>query len=158
MQLIQIMRFFIQIDTNESLQRKIRVSKGTDPSVTEQYQRIVSTLDLCSTGDAIVAGLQVLLAMQDADVSLRDLAAGLTKAPQVLVNVVVDSPAEVSRHPQLLKITANYEQGLGDRGRILVRPSGTEPLLRIMVEGQDEGEVMRIADDLAAHAKSIRAA
>jgi phosphoglucosamine mutase len=118
----------------------------------------ILTLDLCSTGDAIVAGLQVLLAMQDADVSLRDLAAGLTKAPQVLVNVVVDSPAEVSRHPQLLKITANYEQGLGDRGRILVRPSGTEPLLRIMVEGQDEGEVMRIADDLAAHAKSIRAA
>ncbi len=118
----------------------------------------ILTLDLCSTGDAIVAGLQVLLAMQDADVSLRDLAAGLTKAPQVLVNVVVDSPAEVSRHPQMLKITANYEQGLGDRGRILVRPSGTEPLLRIMVEGEDESEVTRIADDLAAHAKSIKAA
>lgn len=118
----------------------------------------ILTLDLCSTGDAIVAGLQVLLAMQDADVSLRDLAAGLTKAPQVLVNVVVDSPAEVSRHPQMLEITANYEQGLGDRGRILVRPSGTEPLLRIMVEGEDESEVTRIADDLAAHAKSIKAA
>lgn len=118
----------------------------------------ILTLDLCSTGDAIVAGLQVLLAMQDADVSLHDLASQLSKAPQVLVNVVMDSPAEVSCHPQMLKITAKYEQGLGDRGRILVRPSGTEPLLRIMVEGEDESEVARIAEDLAAHAKGIRAA
>jgi phosphoglucosamine mutase len=118
----------------------------------------ILTLDLCSTGDAIVAGLQVLLAMQDADVSLHNLASQLSKAPQVLVNVVMDSPAEVSCHPQMLKITAKYEQGLGDRGRILVRPSGTEPLLRIMVEGEDESEVALIADDLAAHAKGIRAA
>ena len=118
----------------------------------------ILTLDLCSTGDAIVAGLQVLLAMQDAEVSLHDLASQLSKAPQVLVNVVMDSPAEVSCHPQMLKITAKHEQGLGDRGRILVRPSGTEPLLRIMVEGEDESEVARIADDLAAHAKGIRAA
>ena len=118
----------------------------------------ILTLDLCSTGDAIVAGLQVLLAMQDVDVSLHDLASRLSKAPQVLVNVVMDSPAEVSCHPQMLKITAKYEQRLGDRGRILVRPSGTEPLLRIMVEGEDESEVARIADDLAAHAKDIKAA
>jgi phosphoglucosamine mutase len=118
----------------------------------------ILTLDLCSTGDAIVAGLQVLLAMQDADVSLHDLASGLTKAPQVLVNVVVNSPAEISRHPDMLKATANYEHELADRGRILVRPSGTEPLLRIMVEGEDESEVTRIADDLADHAKSIEAA
>ena len=76
----------------------------------------------------------------------------------MLVNVVMDSPAEVSRHPQMLKLTEKYEQGLGDRGRILVRPSGTEPLLRIMVEGEDESEVARIADDLAAHAKGIKAA
>ena len=118
----------------------------------------ILTLDLCSTGDAIVAGLQVLLAVQDADVSLHDLASGLTKAPQVLVNVVVNSPAEISRHPDMVKATANYEHELADRGRILVRPSGTEPLLRIMVEGEDESEVTRIADDLADHAKSIEAA
>jgi len=118
----------------------------------------ILTLDLCSTGDAIVAGLQVLLAMQDADVSLQDLASGLTKAPQVLVNVVVNSPAEISRHPDMLEATASYEHELADRGRILVRPSGTEPLLRIMVEGEDESEVTRIANDLAEHAKSIEAA
>ncbi len=117
----------------------------------------ILTLDLCSTGDAIVAGLQVLLAMQDADVSLHDLASGLTKAPQVLLNVVVNSPVEISRHPDMLKATANYEYELADRGRILVRPSGTELLLRIMVEGEHESEVTRIADDLANHAMSIEA-
>ena len=118
----------------------------------------ILTLDLCSTGDAIVAGLQVLLAMQEADVSLHDLASGLIKTPQVLVNVVVNSPAEISRHPDMLKATADYEHELADRGRILVRPSGTEPLLRIMVEGEDESEVTRIAADLAGYAKSIEAA
>jgi len=118
----------------------------------------ILTLDLCSTGDAIVAGLQVLLAMQEADVSLHDLASGLIKTPQALVNVVVNSPAEISRHPDMLKATADYEHELADRGRILVRPSGTEPLLRIMVEGEDESEVTRIAADLAGYAKSIEAA
>ena len=118
----------------------------------------ILALDLCSTGDAIVAGLQVLLAVKDADVSLKDFASGLVKLPQVLVNVVVNSPAEISRHPDMLEATASYEHDLADRGRILVRPSGTEPLLRIMVEGEDESEVTRIADDLAKHAKSIQAA
>ena len=118
----------------------------------------ILALDLCSTGDAIVAGLQVLLAVKDADVGLKDFASGLVKLPQVLVNVVVNSPAEISRHPDMLEATASYEHDLANRGRILVRPSGTEPLLRIMVEGEDESEVTRIADDLAKHAKSIQIA
>ena len=118
----------------------------------------ILALDLCGTGDAIVAGLQVLLAVKDADVSLKDFASGLVKLPQVLVNVVVNSPAEISRHPDMLEATASYEHDLANRGRILVRPSGTEPLLRIMVEGEDESEVTRIADDLAKHAKSIQTA
>ncbi|NCF44777.1 MAG: phosphoglucosamine mutase [Proteobacteria bacterium] len=116
----------------------------------------ILTLDMCSTGDAIVAGLQVLVAMQDADQSLRELAAGLTKAPQVLLNVVVDSPAAVSAHPDLVGATQAHEQAMGERGRILVRASGTEPLLRIMVEGEDQGEVTRVAEDLAEHAKGIQ--
>lgn len=118
----------------------------------------ILTLDLCSTGDAIVAALQVLLAMQDADSSLRDLAAGITKAPQILLNVAVNAPAAVSAHPDLVGAIKAQEQALGDRGRILVRPSGTEPLLRIMVEGEDENEVTRVAKDLAEQAKGIQAA
>ena len=116
----------------------------------------ILTLDMCSTGDAIVAGLQVLVAMQDAGQSLRELAAGLTKAPQVLLNVVVDTPAAVSVHPDLVGAARAHELAMGERGRILVRASGTEPLLRIMVEGEDQGEVTRVAEDLAEHAKGIQ--
>ncbi len=116
----------------------------------------ILTLDMCSTGDAIVAGLQVLVAMQDAGQSLRELAAGLTKAPQVLLNVVVDTPAAVSVHPDLVGAMRAHELAMGERGRILVRASGTEPLLRIMVEGEDQGEVTRVAEDLAEHAKGIQ--
>ena len=118
----------------------------------------ILTLDLCSTGDAIVAGLQVLVAMREADVDLRDLAAGIVKAPQVLINVTVDSPAAIAEHPDLIEATKAHESMMGNRGRILVRPSGTEPLLRIMVEGESEAEVTQVAEDLAEQARSIKAA
>lgn len=118
----------------------------------------ILTLDLCSTGDAIVAGLQVLVAMQDADLSLQDLAAGVVKAPQVLVNVDVSSPGAVAQDQNLISVIRNHEDFMGERGRILVRPSGTEPLLRIMVEGEDEAEVTRIAENLAEQARSIKVA
>ncbi len=118
----------------------------------------ILTLDLCSTGDAIIAALQVLLAMQEADMPLKDLATGITKAPQVLINVSVDSPAGVCEHPQMIEAQTTYELQMGPRGRILIRPSGTEPLLRIMVEGEDKAEVELVAQNLAAQAKVIQAA
>jgi phosphoglucosamine mutase len=118
----------------------------------------ILTLDLCSTGDAIIAALQVLLAMQQADTPLKDLATGITKAPQVLVNVDVDSPAGVCGHPLMIEAQTTYEQQMGARGRILIRPSGTEPLLRIMVEGEDKAEVDLVAQSLAEQAKAIQAA
>ena len=118
----------------------------------------ILTLDLCSTGDAIIAALQVLLAMQQADTPLKDLATGITKAPQVLINVTVDSPAGVCEHPLMIEAQTTYEQQMGARGRILIRPSGTEPLLRIMVEGEDKAEVDLVAQSLAEQAKAIQAA
>lgn len=118
----------------------------------------ILTLDLCSTGDAIIAALQVLLAMQQADTPLKDLATSITKAPQVLINVNVDSPAGVCEHPQMVEAQTTYERQLGSRGRILIRASGTEPLLRIMVEGEDEAEVDQVAQSLAAQARVIHAA
>ncbi len=118
----------------------------------------ILTLDLCTTGDAIIAALQVLLAMQQADAPLKELASGITKAPQVLINVNVDSPAGICEHPQMVEAQTTYEQQMGARGRILIRPSGTEPLLRIMVEGEDQAEVNLVAQSLAAQAKVIQAA
>jgi phosphoglucosamine mutase len=96
--------------------------------------------------------------MQKADVPLQELVAGIAKAPQVLINVDVEAPGAVAVHPLLTEAQASYEQQMGARGRILIRPSGTEPLLRIMVEGEDEAEVNQVAKDLAAQARSIQAA
>ena len=72
----------------------------------------ILTLDLCSTGDAIIAALQVLVAMCDAELKLSEVASGLTKAPQLLLNVDVDSPAAVCEHPDLVKAIAAHEQTL----------------------------------------------
>ena len=70
----------------------------------------------------------------------------------------VDSPAAVCEHPDLVTAIAAHEQTLENRGRILVRPSGTEPLLRIMVEGEDEAEVTQVAEALAEQARAIKTA
>ena len=117
----------------------------------------ILTLDLCSTGDAIIAGLQVLVGHARRRVCMSEVASRLSKAPQVLlINVDVESPAAVCGHADLVKAIAKARKRLGDRGRILVRPSGTEPLLRIMVEGENDAEVARVADDLAAQAQAIK--
>ncbi|MEM7100857.1 MAG: phosphoglucosamine mutase [Pseudomonadota bacterium] len=106
-------------------------------------------LDLTSTGDAIVAALQVLLAVGDSGKSLAELAAPMKKLPQVMINVSVPDPQQTALSPSLLSAIEAKESDLADRGRILVRPSGTEPLLRVMVEGEDSAAVKEIATELA---------
>ena len=112
-------------------------------------------LDLTSTGDAIVSALQALVPLVDQGKSLSELVSGMTKLPQVMVNVSVDDPAGVNDSPKLADAIAEKQNCLQDRGRILVRPSGTEPLLRVMVEGEDATEVKDIANELAYVAESI---
>jgi len=117
----------------------------------------ILTLDLATTGDAIVAALQVIVAVVEQGESLQALIGGMDKFPQILHNVTVAEPGRVSKDERLLSAIASHEQELADRGRILVRASGTEPLLRIMVEGQDEKEVGAIAQALADHAMGVGA-
>ena len=112
----------------------------------------ILTLDLATTGDAIVAALQVIVPIIEQGESLQSLARGMDKFPQILENVTVAEPGKLSSDERLLSEIASHESKLADRGRILVRASGTEPLLRIMVEGQDEQEVGTIAQALAEHA------
>lgn len=112
-------------------------------------------LDCTTTGDGIVSALQVLAAMVTSGQGLRELCAGMEKYPQVLLNVRLDEPRPVLEHPDVQAAVAAAEQRLAERGRILLRASGTEPLIRVMVEGQDAAQVSELAESLAA---AVRAA
>ena len=110
-------------------------------------------LDLTSTGDAIVAALQVLQAVGESGQSLEALAKPMQKLPQVMINVAVDNPQAVAQSKHLLQAIKAKECDLVDSGRVLVRASGTEPLLRVMVEGENHNQVGEIAAELAAVAE-----
>lgn len=105
-------------------------------------------LDRTTTGDGIVAALQVLTAMLHSGKSLHDLKAGMTKYPQFLVNVRVTGVVDLRRAPIQDAVRAVEDQ-LGQQGRVLLRPSGTEPVVRVMVEGPDAVKVEGYARDLA---------
>jgi phosphoglucosamine mutase len=115
-------------------------------------------LDLTTTGDAIVAALQVMVAMVENQQSLADLKRGMTKLPQTMINVAVDDPASQAVAASVRHAVSAVEQRLAGRGRVLIRPSGTEPVVRVMVEGDDAGEVGCIAEELAGVVRSARAA
>ncbi|SFX57273.1 phosphoglucosamine mutase [Marinospirillum alkaliphilum] len=104
-----------------------------------------------STGDGIVAALQVLQAVIEADGQVEVLLQGMKKMPQSLVNVRTAANKDaLLRHPQVTAKVAEVEARMAGRGRILLRPSGTEPLLRVMVEGEVEAEVQCQAEEIAA--------
>ncbi len=107
-------------------------------------------LDLTSTGDAIVAALQVLEAMSQREQSLGQLVGGMRKMPQILRNVQVDDPSERARAADVLAAVRAHTHALAGRGRVLIRPSGTEPVVRVMVEGEDASEVDAVAEELVA--------
>ncbi len=106
-------------------------------------------LDRTTTGDGLVSALQVLAAMVRQQKSLRDLLAGVSKYPQILVNVKMAERIDVCEHPQVKLAVSEAEARLSDSGRVLLRPSGTEPLIRVMVEGQDGKMVHSVAEELA---------
>lgn len=95
-------------------------------------------LDRHTTGDGIIAALQVLTAMRHRDLSLADLVADLRMYPQIMVNVPLEPGIDWRNHEGLQKAQKHVEDMLGERGRVLIRASGTEPKLRLMVEAEDE--------------------
>jgi phosphoglucosamine mutase len=111
-------------------------------------------LDRTTTGDGIIAALQILAAMIKSEKRLDELLAGMEKYPQVLLNVRLEKQQEVIGLPAVQAAIQAAEQQLADTGRILLRPSGTEPLIRVMVEGQDSAVVETVANDLAAVVRS----
>jgi phosphoglucosamine mutase len=106
-------------------------------------------LDCHTTGDATVSALQVLAALRGAEQTLADLAAELRLFPQKLINVRIARGFDWENHPGLIAAQASALAELSDKGRILIRPSGTEPLLRVMVEAGDQRLADRIANRIA---------
>ena len=102
-----------------------------------------------TTGDAIIAALQVLLALRRRGDSLAQARQALRKCPQVLVNVRFGGGVDPVEHPAVKEACARVTEAMKGRGRVLLRKSGTEPLVRVMVEGDDENMVRGYADELA---------
>ena len=107
-------------------------------------------LDRTTTGDGIVSVLQVLAALVETGKSLAELLSSMTKYPQTLINVRLAKKVDVMGHTIVKTAMKSAEQKLANTGRILLRPSGTEPLIRVMVEGQDAGLVDSTARELVS--------
>ncbi len=110
-------------------------------------------LDRTTTGDGIIAALQVMAEMQSSGKNLHELKSGMQKYPQVLVNIKTRKKVNPDTNENIQKATKNIEQKLGDKGRVLLRASGTEPLIRVMVEGEHEDTVKEYANQLADDVK-----
>ncbi|MCG3470610.1 phosphoglucosamine mutase [Xenorhabdus bovienii] len=115
----------------------------------------VILLDKTTTGDGIVAGLQVLSAMVRNNMSLHDLCSGMKLLPQILVNVRFTGDNNPLQSEPVLEAVKSVEAELNGRGRVLLRKSGTEPLIRVMVEGEDEELVTALAHRIADAVKKI---
>lgn len=107
-------------------------------------------LDKTTTGDALVAALQVLAIMKQTGKSLADLAAPMMKYPQILENVRIAKKIDVNTSSAIQGAVKQAEQRLDGAGRVVLRPSGTEPVIRVMVEGREEALVRTLAKELAA--------
>jgi len=105
-------------------------------------------LDKTTTGDGIIAALQVLAEMKGTGSSLHELRSVITKYPQTLINVKVDKITDLATNDKITAAVEEIENKLGSDGRVLLRPSGTEPVIRVMVEGRDATQTTRFANDL----------
>ena len=106
-------------------------------------------LDRSTTGDGIIAGLQVLAAMRESGKTLAELRSGLVIYPQVMINVRMSRRFDVKESPRVQQAIKAVEVELADTGRVVLRASGTEPVVRVMVEGRDVAQVERLSRSLA---------
>ena len=122
----------------------------------EQSGHIIFS-DYSTTGDGLITALQVLTAMKKFRTKASELNALMTTYPQVLLNVRVRDKAACQNSAAVKLAVAEGEEELGSTGRILVRASGTEPLIRVMAEGPDKNQLIRICDKIAAEVEKCDA-
>jgi phosphoglucosamine mutase len=107
-------------------------------------------LDKTTTGDGLISALQVLAVMKATDKPLSELVDGMPRYPQTMVNVRTEQRMNPDESPEIRDAVAAAETELADKGRVVLRASGTEPVIRVMVEGQDEAQVVALAERLAS--------
>ena len=107
-------------------------------------------LDKTTTGDGLISALQVLAVMKDTGKALSELVAGMPRYPQTMINVRTEQRLDPGQSPKIQKAVAIAEGELADKGRVVLRASGTEPVIRVMVEGEDEHQVVSLAKRLAS--------
>jgi phosphoglucosamine mutase len=112
-------------------------------------------LDKTTTGDGLITALEVLTVMRRTGKSLSELAAGMRRLPQILLNVRIAERVDVGSNASITAAVKDTESQLNGRGRVVLRASGTEPVIRVMVEGDDEDQVRQLAEALA---ESVRQA
>jgi phosphoglucosamine mutase len=108
-----------------------------------------------TTGDGLLSALQLLAVLKEKKEKLSGLAAQMSRFPQVLINTKVTDKDKVMNAPTVKAKIREVQEFLGEDGRILVRPSGTEPLIRVMLEGPDQAELTRLAHEVIAVAKKV---
>ena len=115
----------------------------------------VINLEHIPTGDGIIAAIQVLSAVVETGMKLSELKSGMEKYPQTLINVRVSAGKAPLEQEEVKQAIAFGEEELGDQGRILIRKSGTEPLIRVMAEGKDEQQINAVAEKIAEKVKAF---
>jgi phosphoglucosamine mutase len=113
-------------------------------------------LDKTTTGDGIIAALQVLAIMVKQDKKLADLTQNITLFPQSLVNLKTEHAIQLAQDTRVLRAVDALDAALKNEGRVVLRPSGTEPVLRVMVEGMDRRQVQAYAEELSKEISTIQ--
>jgi phosphoglucosamine mutase len=112
-------------------------------------------LDKTTTGDALMAALQVLAVMRETGQGLAELAAGMPRFPQTMINVRIARRFDPKSVPEVEETVQRVALRLGEDGRVVLRPSGTEPVIRVMVEARDETDTVRCAEEIAAVVRRV---
>jgi phosphoglucosamine mutase len=121
----------------------------TGSSIGGESSGHIICLDKTTTGDGVVAALQVLAEIKDTAMTLNELRSSMNKYPQRLINVKIEKMIDLDKNSDIAAAVTAAEQRLGNEGRVLLRPSGTEPVIRVMVEGTDAALTNQLASDIA---------